>query len=352
MNAAAPLVSVLMPVYNAAPYVEQAVRSILEQTFADFELLIFNDGSQDASSEIIRSIQDERIRFFDCGQNSGYVVHLNEGLRLAKGKYIARMDADDIALPERFAKQVALLEQNVQIGLCGTAYDTFDAMQIKVYVPVSDTEIREFMLLNSPMGHPTVMFRKSIIEQYNLRYDPSFMPAEDYKLWVDFSGVTSIQNIPEVLLHYRVHPYQISSYMNDNQRANADAVRILQLTTKGFDLTPQERLSYCQILHCTIRPETPAQMREMLALMWNIKRQNERLQAYDAAWFNRLFAKAWREAVTGVQHYTLGHLQPTLLQAKPMPNPFGLSDTLRIIVKSLLGWEAKHEAANLANSVL
>lgn len=346
MTSQKPLLSVLMPVYNAAPYIEAAVRSILEQTFIDFELLIFNDGSKDNSSDIIRSIQDNRIVFTDSVQNLGYVTHLNEGLRRARGKYIARMDADDIALPARFAQQIALLESNHEIGLCGTAYELFGALTSRVNVPLDDQEIRKYLLTDSPMGHPTVMFRKDLVDKYSLYYDRNFMPAEDFKLWYDFSKITKIENIPEVLLRYRVHSHQISSYLNDVQRNNADKVRVLQLTEKGFNLSEDEQQLYCKIIHRSVNPKTAAELETLLDLMWKIIKENNRLHAYDPLWFKMLFEFAWRDAVNNISKYNLAYLRPIFFSSKSIFGTFKLMDKIRIVIKSMLYWQSKSTISN------
>ena len=333
-----------MPVYNAAPYVQASILSILSQTFTDFELLVFNDGSTDASGDVIDAITDTRITLINVAKNCGYVAHLNAGLAMARGKYIARMDADDIALPNRFARQISLLENHPEIGLCGTAYQTFDAQDTTVAVPLSDAEIRGAMLWYNPVGHPTVMFRRELIERHGLRYDPEYMPAEDYKLWYDLSLVTQLQNLPEVLLRYRVHAHQISAYMNGTQRANADKVRVLQLLDKGFRLTPTEQKLYCQLIHRTSLPQTSLELRRWLAVMWKIKHENQRLRAYEDHWFDSLFEQAWQEAIAGIKQYNPAHLWPVLLQRKPMEHSGDVAAKMRIAVKSLLFWKARTTA--------
>ncbi|MFT5919102.1 MAG: glycosyltransferase involved in cell wall biosynthesis, partial [Granulosicoccus sp.] len=115
-----PLVTVLLPVYNAEKFLEQAIRSVLDQTFTEFEFLIINDGSTDRSEEIIVSFNDSRIRYIKNETNLKLIKTLNKGIEFASGKYIARMDADDISLPTRFEQQVALLEKQPEIGVCGT----------------------------------------------------------------------------------------------------------------------------------------------------------------------------------------------------------------------------------------
>ncbi|SFQ84310.1 glycosyltransferase family 2 protein [Hymenobacter arizonensis] len=341
MKFAFPLVTVLMPVYNAELYVKDSINSILEQSFCDFELIVFNDGSTDRSRDVILSILDSRIVFIDSSVNVGYVAHLNNGLDIARGKYIARMDADDIALASRFEQQVALLEQQPEIGLCGTAFSTFDAQSVTIKLPVKDFQIREFMLRDSPMGHPTVMFRSKLVKDYGLRYNQKFMPAEDYKLWYDFSKITQLANLPEVLLNYRVHSHQVSSYLSQNQRNNADAVRVLQLIDKGFHLTENEQELYCQMLRYDARPQTTTELKLMLKLMQKITDENERLNAYDSLWFRRLFENVWRDAINDINQYTPMHLSFIIFPKKPVTGAFGFLDKAKFLLKGLIGWKGR-----------
>jgi len=335
-----PLVSVLMPVYNAEEYVEEAINSITKQTFTDFELLIFNDGSKDKSSVIINSIKDERIRFFDSAENVGYVTHLNKGLQLAQGEYIARMDADDVSLPERFAQQVALLNSNPEVVLCGTAYDTIGSLFSEVKVPLGDYEIRNFMVFNCPIGHPTVMFRKSTIEQYGIKYDKDYMPAEDYRMWYEFSKVGKLHNLSTILLHYRIHPHQISSYGNAKQRQKATAIRLLQLSDKGFNFTEEEKRAYETLLDFSISIDTPQNLRSMMAFMQKILLENSRLSAYEPSIFLNLFRERWLGNLLSIKAYS-PQLIPTILNNNTI-NSIGWKSKLKFSLKSLLYWKVRN----------
>jgi len=229
-----PAISVLMPVYNAEKFVREAIDSILNQTFTNFEFLIFNDGSTDSSGDIIKSYKDERIRFFDYKKNTGYVKHLNEGLELSKGKYIARMDADDISLPTRFEKQIKILEFNNYNGLIGSSIEVINNGIINY--PEFDSEIRAYMFLRSPFAHPTIMFRKQILTDNQIKYDNRYMPAEDYDLYYRMSAYTCFYNIPEPLLKYRYHDNQISIHKNKIQIENYLATRF-HITEKLLNQT-------------------------------------------------------------------------------------------------------------------
>lgn len=223
-----PKVTVLMPVYNAEFYIQEAVDSILKQTFDDFEFLIFNDGSTDSSADIVRSYNDQRITFFDSKQNKGYVYHLNYGIEIAKGEYIARMDADDISHPMRLKKQVDFMDRNPEIGVCGTWFRIIGS-NYTVKHPTNDTKIRLSLLKDSAIGHPTVILKTHLLKKHGLQYDASFVPAEDYLFWVNLSQYCELANLPEVLLQYRVHQHQISSDRRNEQKEKAQLIRNYQI---------------------------------------------------------------------------------------------------------------------------
>lgn len=205
-----PLVSVLMPVFNCELYITEAVESVLHQTYKHFELLIFDDASNDRTVSLIESFHDSRISLFKKEKNTGYTNSLIMGMTAAQGKYIARMDSDDVCHPERFYKQVEFLEKNPQYGLVGSQLKTITSKENVQYwnYPISDVDIRLYTIINSPLVHPSVMIRKDVLEKNQLNYDANYEPCEDYKLWVDLLKVTKAANLSEVLLYYRLHQTQ------------------------------------------------------------------------------------------------------------------------------------------------
>jgi glycosyltransferase involved in cell wall biosynthesis len=205
-----PLISVLMPVYNAEQYLSEAIESILNQTYSNFEFLIFNDGSQDSSREIIKKYRDRRIKLFDYEKNSGYVRHLNYGIKFSNGEFIARMDADDICYPERFEKQINYLNEHNECDICGSWFKTIGLYEKEIKYPVTHEEIQLELLSGCPMGHPTVILRKKFIAKNHLKYDENYCPSEDYELWSRMSFMTRMYNFPEILLNYRIHNVQTS----------------------------------------------------------------------------------------------------------------------------------------------
>jgi glycosyltransferase involved in cell wall biosynthesis len=202
-----PNLTVLMSAYNEENFIQEAINSMLSQTFTDFEFLIINDGSTDETPNILKSIQDPRITIINNAHNLGLSKSLKIGINQAKGKYIARMDADDISLPQRLEKQVEFLENNLDIGILGTYQIIFDHNNDFINIPQApflDIEIRWFGLFGCSFAHPTVMIRKEILDQNKLNYDPCFNYAEDYDLWTRLLKFTRGANLSEPLLRYRL----------------------------------------------------------------------------------------------------------------------------------------------------
>lgn len=210
-----PRITVALSVYNNAPYLAQALESILEQSFGDFELVIVDDGSTDLSPAIIDRYAaiDPRIRVIHQS-NQGLVASLNHIIATARGAYIARMDGDDIALPERFARQVALLDTNADHGVVGTQIWTIDEHGERradrtVDHPLSSETISAALPTGSPLCHPSVMMRRDLLEAVG-GYRPAYRHSEDYDLWLRLSERTRMANLPQRLHLYRYSTTQVS----------------------------------------------------------------------------------------------------------------------------------------------
>lgn len=221
-----PKVSVIMAVYNGGEYLRLAIDSILQQSFRDFEFIIINDGSQDNSLEVLTEYAkiDDRIRIISR-ENKGLVASLNEGIAEAKTPLIARMDADDICLPERLTKQVEFLHQHEDIVCVGTAQIIIDEdgdELTTLNVPTGDREIQEKLLQgNCPIEHPSVMFRTDVVKALN-GYRKEFETAEDYDLWLRIGELGKLANINKPLIKYR---YLNSSISAANQSKQIEATK-------------------------------------------------------------------------------------------------------------------------------
>ena len=224
-NLVTPLISVVLPVYNGEKYLVEAIDSILVQTFPNFELIMIDDGSTDGSKHILRKYErcDPRVRVI-LRENRGLATTLNDSLEIARGEWIARMDADDIALPHRFERQLQWLKQT-SADICGSwvrRFGTLDKRVVRLFQ--TDEVIKMEMLFCSPFAHPTVMMRTALVKQ--LRYDKAWEKAEDYDFWGRAAEAgLKMTNVPEVLLLYRVHAKQISSLAASRQLQQAQEIR-------------------------------------------------------------------------------------------------------------------------------
>jgi glycosyltransferase involved in cell wall biosynthesis len=208
-------ISVVMPVHNGGVYLEKSIASILGQSFQDFEFIIINDGSTDASLAVMQrfAAADQRIRLVSR-ENRGLVSTLNEGIALATSPLIARMDADDIALPERFQLQKDFLDQHPDVVAVGGRVKVIDGKgRFLINTnPKTGHENLELSALQgvSPIIHPSAMIRKASIDHVG-GYHESDYPAEDLALWLNLSLVGKIENIPDLVLEYRIHDNSIST---------------------------------------------------------------------------------------------------------------------------------------------
>jgi glycosyltransferase involved in cell wall biosynthesis len=223
-----PIVSVVMSVYNGGSYLADAIDSILQQSFTDFEFIIVNDGSSDDSTNIINSFakKDQRIKVLEQ-ENQGLVASLNRGIRESAGQYIARQDADDRSALERLAKQVAFLQQHPHVVIIGSGIQVMDnegkiLHQHKVLL--KDPELRQELLIRSPFAHGSVVFKRQAAMDAGL-YDAETWPAEDYDLWLRLSKYGELANLDECLYIYREHTAGISS---QNAKIQKQKVAIIQ----------------------------------------------------------------------------------------------------------------------------
>jgi cellulose synthase/poly-beta-1,6-N-acetylglucosamine synthase-like glycosyltransferase len=230
-----PLVSVVLPVRDGERYVEAAVESVLRQTFDDFELIVLDDGSTDATPEIVANLapRDARLRVIRA-DHRGLIATLNHGCEVARGKYIARMDADDIAMDRRLEAQVGALEAEVGLGLLGAAVIVVDAdlreRSVSRY-PLTDKAIRTALEYGSPFAHSVVMMRKSLVERTG-GYRPAYVHAEDYDLWLRMADVSRLANLRQPLLRYRTHSNQVSMTNARQQVVSVVAAQIAAAARK------------------------------------------------------------------------------------------------------------------------
>jgi glycosyltransferase involved in cell wall biosynthesis len=239
IDSKSPKITVLMPVYNCELYIIEAVDSILNQSFDDFEFLIIDDASTDKTVSIIKAYKDPRIKFIEKPVNTGYTDSLNYGLKAAKGEYIARMDGDDIAKPERFAKQIAFLDANPDVVLCGTNFSIIGTEK-RINLPKENEAIKLGLLRGNCIAHPSIMIRNYALQQFSILYDSNREPAEDYDLWVRLLKIGKLYNLQEELLNYRVHITQVSQKREIQQKQSALESRLQILKYLNYTFNDDE----------------------------------------------------------------------------------------------------------------
>lgn len=290
---ATPRVTVLMSVYNGEKYLTEAIDSIVNQTFADFEFIIINDGSTDNSICIIESYGDPRICLVNNDRNLGLPISLNRGFELARGEYIARMDADDISRPERLARQISFLDAHPQVGVCGGWVRFFPPPGSDVWkLPESSEEIKCMQFYTVGVAHPAVMMRKKFFTDNGLLYDPRFRFSQDYELWGRALQYMDFANIQEVLLDYRISSGQICSRYGSEQLAAVAPLRLQRVRELGIEPTPEEQLLHEMILNNAVPPE-PETLDQVEQWLLRLESANRVSKKYSTVIFPKRLLDLW-----------------------------------------------------------
>lgn len=284
-----PLVSVVMPMRNAESFLPDSVGSILRQTYRNFEFVILDDDSSDGSADAVKSFNDKRIRLLRNERQMGVAESLNRGLEEARGKYIARMDADDISMPERLARQVAYLEENTSIAAVGTRVAFFGGPKLMPDLrPCTNTVCGAFLIFGTPIVHPSAMMRKALLNECGLMYRSDFSRSEDYDLWARMDGFGGLSNLPEVMLKYRLHMQSVTSQFQETMVVQHRIIMNRVLKNRRIDITEAELDLLSSIAHCersasfpkliaassllkkimSAEPEAPVAMRHAAGVAW------------------------------------------------------------------------------------
>jgi hypothetical protein len=357
MSMTTPKVTVLMPVHNGAAYLRAAIESVLAQTLADFELLIVDDGSTDATPDILATFDDPRIVVVRNPTNLGLVASLNLGIERARGAYIARMDADDLCMRGRLWAQARYLDRHPEIGLLGTAFVRIDA-QGEVIFPawlapgetVENTAgyLGWSLLWRTSIQHPTAMIRRSALGA--MRYDAAYFTAEDYELWARMGHVTGVARLPGAYLSYRTNPAGVSLTQQQKQLETHFAITLREISRFLGSAPDAETL---RVLFQLIIPHPPAmqvaagraELERAIGLLVHIERAYVRRNALTPAERQMIqrevraaLLKAWERArATGDRAMQVWSL---LLLLRHMPRAFVRRATQFVYyrgVKPLLG---------------
>ena len=302
-----PLVSVVMGVFNCERFLREALESILNQSFHDFEFVVVDDGSSDGSASILDSYEGRDARLRICHrQHAGLAESLNYGCSIALGKYIARMDADDIAVRDRLMWQVDYMETHPQVGVLGGAVEYIDSSGRSLgnhSYPADDRELKAALAFGCPLWHPTVLFRREILASTG-GYRAVVVDAEDYDLWLRVADQFDLANLERVLLKYRIHPHQVSVRKSAQQVLGILAAQLSANARKHGNPDPLDSIG-------KITPESLAESGVPLA------QQRNRLASYRMVWIRRMCAagelSAAVDEAVDVLRSDLEHVDPRLV---------------------------------------
>ncbi|MDW3094150.1 MAG: glycosyltransferase family 2 protein [Gammaproteobacteria bacterium] len=291
-----------MSVFNGSEYLEEAIYSIRNQSFKDFEFIIVDDGSIDNSIEIIQSsaIQDSRIKLIVNSENLGLAASLNKGMRLSAGKYIARMDADDVSASTRLQEQYNYMENHPDTIILGTWMKPIGEVQgenIIWEMPVNNEEILANLCFDSVICHPSVMMRGEWIRQNEIEYDETLRATQDYDLWIRLSQEYSakFENLPSALVSYRVHTNSVSNASSKIQQKIAKSIYNRHLNKLGVNPS-EEELNVHQIVATRSFRENAILLEDIGQWLLKLKEANRQLEIYPILEFENLLEKLWYRA--------------------------------------------------------
>ncbi|MFC1849049.1 glycosyltransferase family 2 protein [candidate division CSSED10-310 bacterium] len=323
------MVTVLMTVFNGERYLHETITSVLNQTFTDFTFLVIDNASTDNSLKIVHSFNDQRLKLEALPENIGQVPALNKGLDMITTPYIARIDADDICLPQRLEKQVAFMENNVQVGICGTYAMAFKGKQeIAIRFPLHTADIKVKLLFECCLGHPSVMMRKELLDRYQLRYNEQLGHSEDWELWQRAANCFDLANIPEFLLRYRLHAGAESHKVIDRQKEAAtklDAESLKHLKLQNHPLRTIHRDVATETFNA--RNREPQLIHDVEKWFELLKEANQNYQIYAPEALQRFLKERlfivltnntghWRTALTAFHKHKLGQVVPVTWTVK------------------------------------
>lgn len=330
-----PQLSVVLPCYNAAAFLQQAIDSVLKQTFRDFELIIVDDGSTDDSAKIIAKQNDSRIQIIRNEKNQGLIRTLNAGIASAKGKYIARMDADDVSRPERFEKQIAFLERNPATGVCGAWMHMIHNNTVYKHRYLASDTIKSALVFNNPIVHPSVMMRKTIFENTAHVYSTDYPHGEDYALWISLLGKTGFAVLDEPLIEYRAHAEQVSRKFNSTQRDSVKKAQEIIFDLLGVKASEEEKEIHFSLFLEDYK-KTKAYYTAVEKWLLKLVAANEKVKFFDSIAFRNICGEWWfrvnRElAPAGIGSYT--QFKTSALSAEFTPSASAIA---KLRVKSIL----------------
>jgi glycosyltransferase involved in cell wall biosynthesis len=282
-------ISAIMLIYNQAFFLKKAIFNILNQSFTNFELILINDGSTDESLSVIQSIKDSRIVLYDFKTPAGTVERLNFGISIANGDYLVRIHPEDISVAKRFEKQIAFFNRNVNHGACGSSLDLIDENGIKLDngdIARSHDQIKIDLLFGVPFFSSTLMIKRSILTQNSIKYKQEYKGYEDYKMLVELSCVSKVNNLPEVLLKHGVPRVKVVKTIGDE--IILSKICNEQLTALGVKLNRLELESHLALFFQMGSPSLKIlDPKKVISWFKKLNEANQRFLVYNNHLFNR-----------------------------------------------------------------
>jgi glycosyltransferase involved in cell wall biosynthesis len=287
-----PLITVLTTVYNDAPYIGECIESILAQTYEDFRYLIVDDGSTDGTQEIVRSYQDPRLQLIELPENVGISKAANRGLAEIDTRYVARIDGDDVAMPQRLTKQVAFMEAHPEVGVCGSWARHMGHRTDQKRLPRAEALCKARTAFAPPFVHSSAVFRMDIFRQFQIQYREDMSTMVDYALWWDLLPHTKFANIPEELVYYRLSDTNISL-----EARPVELERLTQLFTKQWEKLGLSISTEQAHLHAVLaKPKfftTQDSLTQINHWLKKLKSWNKEAQLFPQREFAKVIAQRW-----------------------------------------------------------
>lgn len=333
-------VSVLMPVYNGEKYLREAIDSVLNQTYQDFELIIVDDGSTDNSVKIVKSYNNPKIKLYINTTNERLGRTRNKCINYSTGVYLANLDCDDIAEPKRLELQVAFMDNNTEVGVCGGYAKIIGKDEIWKY-EIDNDSIKFKMLFDSRFINSSTIIRKSVLNKNKIRYNEAFDQSQDYGLWVDISKYCTFANIPEVLVNYRVHPERITDIYRTSQVNFADEIRLKQISNLGISINDEEKEIHLKFLKHKNEPLSSADAIKIHK--WHIKlsKANHSLKIYNISIFDNHFKSYWTKYINDFNFidYNLSLFIMAWFSTFSIENSISDKIKIKFLIKCLIKWK-------------
>ncbi len=324
-----------MPVYNGEKYLNAAIDSILNQTFPNFEFIIINDGSTDKTEDIILSYKDIRIRYVKNEVNLQIVKTLNKGIKLAKAKYIARMDADDISSPKRFETQIEFMENNINIDICGTWMKSTDNKYMWKY-PKNHDEIKAQMIFNSALSGASTIIRRSFFDTF--KFNNNYNKAEDYYLWCCAIDSKRFYNLPKTLYCYRLHDEMTNVVARSKQISVANNIRKKMIERTGIIVNDYDLKLH---IHFSLQELDIKNINKTILWLGNILNNNKKLKYYDDLALKKAIGEYWWQLFSQNTNLGLSVYKTFMLSSLKKYSEISFTQYIKFLTKCLIKYKYK-----------